>query len=239
MKKIDEQPDRGSHTVGGGVDASAQGAPSLPGSQAITVETAAFPSMELRSEHETSLQGVASKTTSRRAWLRRGVAVASPVVASLVSAPVYGADCLMLNASGFVSGPTFASRHPGQTHCPPLPGPNFFHANVLTSGVWPTNTTTEIFKTVFGVPVNVEIGITDTTTLDQVLGNFGGSYSDLAKYSIAAYLNVRKGTANFPFSSTQQVFDVYKSYRGGPFSTLLVTGWTEAQTVDWLRILMT
>ena len=239
MNKIDEQPDRGSHTVGGGVDASAQGAPSLPGSQAISAETAAFRAVDRRSEPNDLLQTVSSKTTSRRVWLRRGVAVASPVVASLVSAPVFGADCLMLNASGFVSGPTFASRHPGQTVCLPLPGPVSFQNNFGTSGFWPTDTTKEIFTTVFSVLATVEPGITVTNTLYQVLGISG--VSPLAKYSIAAYLNVRKGTANFPFSSTQQVFDVYKSYHGGPFSALLVsnpTRWTETQTVDWLRILM-
>lgn len=241
MNKFDEQPDKGSHSPGEDVKTSPRVAPSVPRSRPIDAEVAAVPPMDLRLEQD-SLQVVTSKTTSRRVWLRRGVAVASPVVASLVSAPVYAAGACVM-ATGLGSIPTFRSRNPAvQGLVCTTQGPNYFHSNFATAGVWPTSPTdtkTEIFKAVFGVPANVETGITGATTLDQVLGISG--ISDLAKYSIAAYLNVRKGTANFPFSSTQQVFDVYRSYHGGPFSVLLISNpkWTETQTVDWLKILMT
>lgn len=234
MNKIDQQPDRESHAVGGGVDALAQGAPSLPGSQAITVENAALPSMELRSEHGTALQGVSSKTTSRRAWLRRGVAVASPVVASLVSAPVYGA-CLNLNPSGFVSQNTFDSRHPGQTVCAFL-GPNFWikDSRVRTGGVFEKNT----FEKVFGTDVEAAISSAKPKpTLYDVLSG-GMTYTDLAKYSIAAYLNASVNTANFPISAPQAK-EIYHSYYPGPVKTPpLVAGWNVKQTESWLAMLM-
>ena len=231
MNKIDEQPDRGSHTVGGGVDASTQGAPSLPGSQAISVEAAAFRAVDPRLEQATSLQVVSSKTTSRRAWLRRGVAVASPVVASLVSAPVYGA-CLNLNPSGFVSANTFASRHPGEMVCAFL-GPNFW---IKSPTSWPGVDTANVkFQKLFGK--NVEPAINnDALTLIDVLR--GTTYSDLAKYSIAAYLNASKPTPDFPLT-TQGAVDVYNSYYPGPLKTPpLVAGWTQDQTVSWLAMLM-
>ena len=242
MNKFDEQPDKGSHSPGEDVKTSSRVAPSVPRSRPIASEAAAVASMDLRFEQD-SLQVVTSKTASRRVWLRRGVAVASPVVASLVSAPVYAAGACVM-ATGLGSIPTFKSRNPGaQGLVCTSQGPNYFHTNFLTIGVWPTsspNTTTQSFRFIFNVG-NVETGLTGSRTLDEVLGNVGGSYSDLAKYSIAAYLNVRKGTANFPFTSIQQVFDVYKSYHGGPFSALLVSNpkWIETQTVDWLKILMT
>jgi hypothetical protein len=48
---------------------------------------------------------------SRRNLLRRSLRVVPPAVVTLASAPVSAGICL--NASGFVSAPTFASRHPG------------------------------------------------------------------------------------------------------------------------------
>ena len=232
MNKIDEQPDRGSHTVGGGVDASAQGAPSLPGSQAITVETAAFRAVDPRSEPDDLLQTVSSKTTSRRAWLRRGVAVASPVVASLVSAPVYGAGCLAGTPSSFASA-THASHQPGVTLCAFL-GPNFW---IKSPTSWPGVDTANVkFQKLFGKSVEAAINSGSLTLFDVLSG--GTKYSDLAKYSIAAYLNALKPTADFPLT-TQQAVDVYNSYYPGTVKTpLLVDGWMEMQTVSWLAMLM-
>ena len=172
---------------------------------------------------------------SRRVWLRRGIAVASPVVASLVSAPVYGA-CLNLNPSGFVSRDTFNSRHPGQTVCT-FRGPNFWLSEPTSS--WPTGTANKKFEVVFG-GANVERAIVDakpSPTLSEVL-NGGRKYSDLAKYSVAAYLNVLKPTTDFPFTE-QQVKDIYNSYYPGPVKTPpLVAGWSETQTIAWLAMLM-
>lgn len=238
MNKIDEQPNRGSHTVGGGVDASTQGVPSLPGSQPITVEAVAFRAVDQRSEPDDLLQTVSSKTTSRRAWLRRGVAAASPVVASLVSAPVYAAGACVL-PSGFGSIATLKSRHPDAMVCT-TQGPNFWVNNL---GAWPADTTivnvngnarTAVkLKDAFRVGPKVEPGLIDPT-LNEVL--LRGSL--LAKYSVAAYLNAKKGTLNFPLTADQAIA-VYKSYRPGvAVNPPLVVTWTEAETVTWLKILM-
>ena len=233
MNNIDKQLDKGSHSLGEVVETSSLIVPG-PHSRPIASEAATVRSMDPCLEQETSLQVVSSKTTSRRAWLRRGVAVASPVVATLASAPVYGAGCLALNPSGFVSASTFASRHPGEMVCA-FPGPNYWLGNLRA---WPgssPDTTKAKFVDVIGPAFGVDAAITSGTKLDAVLG---GNFSLLAKYCIAAYLNARSGTSGFPLTALQ-AGEVYKSYRGGPVSTLLVTGWTETQTVAWLQILMT
>ena len=225
MNKIDEQSDRLVHTPRTVADASSHSAEASKEDSRPAADISYSP------------VSTNSRVASRRVWLRRGVATASPVVASLVSAPVYAAG-VCLNATGMGSIATFNSRHPNGAGVCTTQGPNYFNANFAIAGVWPTGTTTEKFKTVFGVSAGVEPGITGATTLKDVLG--GGSFSELAKYTIAAYLNVQKTTTpNFPFTTVQQVFDVYKSYHGGSFSPLLVSTWSEAQTVAWLKILMT
>ena len=231
MNKIDKQLDKGSPSLGEVVETSS---PIVPGphSRPIASEAATVRSMGPRLEQETSLQVVSSKTTSRRAWLRRGVAVASPVVATLASAPVYGA-CVNLNPSGFVSASTFASRHPGETVCAFL-GPNFWikDPSVMLGGAMAKVT----FQSVFGKKVEAAIvSAKSNPTLFEVLN---GKYSDLAKDSIAAYLNASKPTADFPLNA-QQAVDVYTSYYFGPVKTPpLVQGWTELDTVNWLAMLM-
>ena len=231
MNKIDEQPDRGSHTVGGGVDASTQGVPSLPGSQPITVEAAAFRAVDQRSEPDDLLQTVSSKTTSRRVWLRRGVAVASPVVASLVSAPVYAAGACVM-ATGMGSIPTFNSRNPGAQGVCTTQGPNYWLANFPSLSPTIRNTA---FSDIFG-PLEAGM-VAGTTKLNDVLS--GASYTLLVKYCIAAYLNARAGTAaGFPLTAAQAIA-VYQSYR--PVVAVkppLVATWTEVDTVAWLKILM-
>ena len=237
MNKIDEQPDKGSHSPGEVVKISSRVAPSVPRSRPIASEAAAIPSMDLRFEQD-SLQVVTSKTASRRVWLRRGVAVASPVVASLVSAPVYAAGACVM-ATGLGSIPTFQSRNPGaQGLVCTSQGPNFWLANF--PGSWPTSpspdTTVAKFTDIFGPAAGPESAV-GNGKLNEVLG---GSFSDLAKYSIAAYLNARTGTAaGFPLTAAQAVA-VYQSYRpvGAAVQPPLVATWTELDTVAWLKILM-
>ena len=168
----------------------------------------------------------------RRAWLNRGAAAVTPVIASLASAPVHAVGTCVL-PSGFVSAITFASRHPGASVCV-VEGPNYWHSNVSVSGVWPAGTTTAVFTAIFSVSEGVESGIVNATTLDAVLG---GGFSLLAKYCIAAYLNASAGTLGFPLT-TAHAMAIYKSYHGGPFSSLLLPSWTEAQTLAWLQVLM-
>lgn len=174
---------------------------------------------------------VRSSTASRRAWLRRGVAIASPVVISLVSAPVR-AENLCLLPSGFISTATFNSRHPGALNCVGNMGPSFWSANFAN---WPTATPDTQMATFISIFGGFEPSMTATTTLQAALN--GASTTPLAKYCIAAYLNARSGTAGFPLTAAP-VQTIWKSYHGGPFSTLLVSGWTEANTVTWLQSLM-
>ena len=228
MNKIDEQPDRASHASEVGIAATSPVSASFP----IISETSPLPAMamDLRSEGNSSFPTVASRTASRRAWLRRGVAVASPVVVSLVSGPVYAAEGCIL-PSGFISQITFDSRHPGGTVCMSMSITTL--SNNL--GSWPVNpppnTKTALFSTIFGG--SPEAGMVPaTSTLKDVLK----SGSPLARYSIAAYLNARI-TPGFPLTPDQAVA-IYKSYRGGGFSTLLVSGWLEGQTVLWLQMLI-
>ena len=178
---------------------------------------------------------IPSKTSSRRAWLRRGVAIASPVVVSLVSAPVHAGNLCLLH-SGFISTATFNSRHPGGLVCT-TQGPSVWHANFPTTKFWPVAAKKATFTSTFGVSAGVETGIVVSTTLDDVLGNVGGSYSQLAKYCIAAYLNALKGGSGIPLSTSEAVA-VYKSYHPGPVAVPLVSTWTQANTVTWLQSLM-
>ena len=194
-----------------------------------------LPEQDASLSSETVVTATSNAATSRRAWMRRGAIAVSPVVVSLVSAPVQAAGVCVL-PSGYISATTFASRHPGAVVCV-TSGPNFWQANFATAGAWPAGTTTAKFKDAFSVSPGVESGITGGTTLKEVLD---GSFSLLAKYTIAAYLNALKGTPGFPAAITAAAaVSIYKSDHGGPFSTLLVTGWTEAQTVAWLQVLMT
>jgi len=172
-----------------------------------------------------------SNTPSRRAWLRRGVAVATPVVVSLASAPVYAATNVCVLPSGYISATTFNSRHPGGLVCV-LRGPSYWL--MLPDTSWPggnPNTKTKKFRLLFG-----DFEGTANNTLKQVLGS---PASELAKYCIAAYLNARAATLNFPSQLTaDEAVKIYKSHHGGSPSSLLVTNWTETQTVTWLKTLM-
>lgn len=225
MNKIDEQPDRASHAPEVGAVASSPVAASLP----IISETSPLPAMDLRSEDDSSSPVVASRITSRRAWLRRGVAVASPVVVSLVSGPVYAADGCIL-PSGFISLNTFNSRHPGGVVCMSL-SITFLSSNV--SSWQPKTLQTAPFSAIFGGTPEAGM-VPGKTTIVEVLKRG----SDLSRYTIAAYLNALMPTSSgFPLKADDAIA-IYKSYRGGGFSPLLVRGWSEGQTVSWLKMLI-
>lgn len=225
MKKIDEQPDRPSFWPERVSSASFSKSALLP----ISSETTPPPELDMRSDEDSSVEMAPSRMASRRAWLRRGVAVASPVVVTLVSGPVYAADGCIL-PSGFISPDTFASRHPGGVVCTTM-SMSFLANNVST---WqPKSLQTAPFSTIFGG--TPEIGVVPgKTTLLEVLKKG----SDLARYSISAYLNALMPTGSgFPLKPNDAIA-IYKSYRGGGFSPLLVRGWSEGQTVRWLQMLI-
>lgn len=223
MNKIDEQPGRASYAPQVGDDASSPVAASPP----MISKISPLPALDMRSKDGSPFPILASGATSRRAWLRRGVAVASPVVVSIVSGPVYAVDCIM--PSGFISQNTFDSRHPGGMVCVSL-SITFLSGNVNS---WPKTLQTALFSTIFGGTPEAWM-LPGKTTLLEVLKRG----SDLSRYSIAAYLNAKMPTSSgFPLKADDAIA-IYKSYRGGAFSTLLVSGWSEGQTVSWLKMLI-
>ena len=161
---------------------------------------------------------------ARRAWLARGAVMATPVIASLASAPVHAAGVCVL-PSGFISAATFLSRHPGAMLCTNR-GPTFWRDS-------PSTITNAIFSTVFPGTA-LESPSIASQTLKQVLA---GSYSNFAKFCVAAYLNALDGTAGFPLSASQAV-SVWSHFRGGPLTSLIPSGWTEATALAWLGTLM-
>ena len=173
---------------------------------------------------------VAPVVLARRAWLARGAAIATPVIASLASAPVHAAGVCVL-PSGFISSTTFRSRHPNAPRCTSN-GPTYWVGSF--PGAWPMSapdTTTALFSAIFGG--TLESGMAGLT-LKQVLD---GSFTAFAKYVVAAYLNARNGTAGFPLSDSQAV-SVWGHFRGGPTTSLIPMSWTESTALDWLSTLM-
>lgn len=224
MSKIDKQSDRANHAP----EVDDPGSCPVAASPLMISVSSPVPAIEMRSKDGCPLPIHESRTTSRRAWLRRGVAVASPVVISLVSGPVYAAEGCIL-PSGFISQNTFDSRHPGGMVCISL-SITFLSANVSS---WPKTLQTAPFSTIFGGTPEVGM-VPGKTTLVEVLK----SGSDLSRYSIAAYLNAKMPTSSgFPLKGDDAIA-IYKSYRGGAFSPLIVRGWSEGQTVSWLKMLI-
>ena len=123
-----------------------------------------------------------SSVGASRRHLLKGAGAASPVVLTMVSAPVRAAD-LCLNPSGFISQNTFNSRHPGGTPPPcTTNGPSYF--NAMPAANWPTGVdkASAQFNTIFPAP-----NISGNPKLTDVLS---GSDS-FAKYCVAAYLNTK------------------------------------------------
>lgn len=167
---------------------------------------------------------------ARRAWLARGAVMATPVIASLASAPVHAAGVCVL-PSGFISAATFLSRHPNAPRCTSS-GPTYWAGSFPAA--WPMSppdTTTALFSATFGG--SLESGMAGKT-LKQVLD---GAFTAFAKYCVAAYLNARNGTAGFPLNDTQAVA-VWGHFRGGPSTSLIPMAWTEATALAWLGTLM-
>lgn len=166
---------------------------------------------------------------ARRAWLARGAVVATPVLASLASAPVHAAGVCVL-PSGFISAATFLSRHPNAPRCVSN-GPTFWRNSYPT---WPTaspDTTTALFSDIFGG--TLEGGMAGLT----LKGVLDGAFTTYAKFCVAAYLNARNGTSGFPLNDSQATA-VWRHFRGGPTTSLIPMSWTEATSETWLATLM-
>lgn len=167
---------------------------------------------------------------TRRAWLTRSALVATPVVASLASAPVHAATGVCVLPSGFISATTFLSRHPGAVVCTSN-GPTYWLNN---PGAWPASTpTTTVFSVAFPGALEGSM-VAGTTTLLNVLA---GPFSNFVKYIIAALLNARNATSGFPLTDTQ-VIAVWNRFRNGGSPGLVPPSWTEGDAVAWLATLM-
>ncbi len=174
-----------------------------------------------------------SSAGASRRQLLKGAGAASPVVLTMVSAPVRAAD-LCLNPSGFISQNTFNSRHPGGTPHPcTTNGPSYF--NALGSRSWPSgvNKNSTKFNDTFG-----GTSFPTSTTLADVLTG-----SDLfAKYCVAAYLNTKYASPppGFPMTNAQALA-MWPTIRGGspttPFPPASL-GWDETKTLAWLATVM-
>jgi hypothetical protein len=197
---------------------------------------------DMQPDREVSTSTPSAAQTSRRAWLRKGAAVATPVVASLASSPVY-AGKLCVRPSGFLSANTFASRNTAGGTCYTNKGPTYWGSCLNTS--WPkaldgiTNLSGVTFCSIFGT-AGLPAGITTTSTMMDVVK---GTHA-LGKYCVALYANVRAGvaTAN-PYAMTEaEVVGVWTTFRTGTKSAMFagtdLAKWTELDAVTWLTKLM-
>ena len=174
-----------------------------------------------------------SSAGASRRQLLKGAGAASPVVLTMVSAPVRAAD-LCLNPSGFISQNTFNSRHPGgMPHPCTTNGPSYF--NNLAQGSWPpsVNKGSARFNAIFPAPA-----ISGNPKLTDVLT---GSDS-FAKYCVAAYLNTKYSSPppGFPMTNAQALA-MWPTIRGTPPTTPFPPaslGWDETKTLAWLATVM-
>lgn len=183
---------------------------------------------------------------SRRNLLRRSLRVAPPVVATLASAPVSAGICL--NATGFVSGPTFASRHPNMgENCPNGQSPSTWVTNVSD---WPKNFGGQSNQQVLdpgdldglgsGTKFNLIFNpdLTEDKSLRVVLNGYGAvaTMGTIAAAIVALWLNVRTNRVGGVFT----VADVRAYWQNissnGGYTPPSGLTWTLQQTQDWLGL---
>ena len=204
--------------------------------------------------------------SSRRQWLK-GVGAASPVMLTLVSPPVRANDACILpsgfvsqntynsrhpdgNPPPCGNGPNQylgqgtaglgqqSQSDPGQSGNAPGQAPPTYNA-----AYWPTsrpNTQTTNFNSpnLFGSTNSnaFEAGlISKNWTMWDVLNSPG--VTPFTKYCIAAYLNARTGTPEFPLTPAQAI-GVWRHFRTHSSSALVPSSWTEDDALTWLRVLM-
>lgn len=184
---------------------------------------------------------------SRRSLLRHGLRIVPPAVATLASAPVSAGICL--NATGFVSGPTFASRHPNMgENCAGL-SPSAWAAD---AAAWPAK-----FVNLNGQQKNLNKGglsgsgdgtmfskvfspgLATDKSLRVVLSGYGtvASMDTIAAAIVALWLNAMTSKTGgvFTVSDAKAIWanivanSGYKPNPTGPT-------WTLQQTQDWLGL---
>lgn len=184
---------------------------------------------------------------SRRNLLRRSLRVVPPAVATLASAPVSAGICL--NATGFISGPTFASRHPNMGENCAGQSPSTLAADAT---VWPAKFVNKnnqqknlnkggltspgdgtMFNAVF-TP-----GLATNKSLRVVLSGYStvATMDTIAAAIVALWLNAMNGNTGGVFTAADAKViwanivanSGYKPNPSGPT-------WTLQQTQDWLGL---
>lgn len=162
------------------------------------------------------------RNTTRRRFLQGGLA-ATPVLLTLVSRPVLAQQCttpsgyVSLNASTAGRGVSCTGHTPDQWQ------------NTSANG-WPTSPDT-LFNDVFAHNSTHYPGL----TLRGVLGLGGGSPDDVARYVVAALLNVQAGLV--PVLTPTIVKDMWSEYLAtGSFSPQSGASWNHDELIGYLRI---
>ena len=181
------------------------------------------------------------RQAARRRLLKGGLA-AAPVVLSVASRPVHAAG-VCVNPSGFISVPTFKSRHPNATVCSSN-GPTYWKNLSLAS--WPqmpgSNPAASLagvtFVSVFG---SAATGMDPSSTVRAVL--VSGNSTPFAQYCIAAYANSVKGVAGWPVTANEarSIWSTVRATAKPPGAVTYPAAslqWNEAKTLIWLQTLM-
>jgi hypothetical protein len=162
---------------------------------------------------------VSDRSLTRRRLLQGGLA-AAPVLMTLVSRPVLAQQCT--TPSGYVSlNASTAGRGVACTGH----SPEYWIAHTSS---WVNSNPTTMFDTVFAPHYSGK-------TLLDVLGLNGGPTDEVARYVVAALLNVQ--AALVPVLTVTIVKDMWSEYLAkGSFSPSSGATWTQAELVDYLRI---
>ena len=186
-------------------------------------------------------------TVSRRTLLRRSLRVVPPAVVTLASAPVSAGICL--NASGFVSGPTFASRHPNMgENCAGL-SPSTWASD---SSTWPADfagpsgTQALVKGDLVGLGSGTKFNaifdpdLTTDNSLRVVLAGYTSmpaTLTTLAAAVVALWLNASTNRTGGVFTVADAVaiwqnINTNGGYKPSPTSPV----WSFQQTQDWLGL---
>lgn len=168
---------------------------------------------------------------ARRRMLRRGLGTAVPVVTTLASGPVNAGSCLL--ASGFVSAPTFNSRHPQGFNACAGKSPTDWNA----TSTWPSCNKTDYFNVKIGsaadkYKLSKDGSKTPGPTLAQVLA----SPTTMAAHIVAMWLNAKDGRTAGVFT-TSQVVSIWQNIidNGGGYKITSQPAWTAQRTLDWIK----
>lgn len=181
---------------------------------------------------------------SRRSLLRRSLRVVPPAVATLASAPVSAGICL--NPTGFVSGPTFASRHPnmgencaGQSPSTWARGsdwPKHFGGQQNQQDLIPGDLDGLGSGTKFNLIFDPDL--LQDKSLRVVLNGYAAAATTdtIAAAIVALWLNAKKGLTGGVFTAGDAKI-IWKNINdNGGYKPPSGPTWTLQQTQDWLGL---